>query len=93
MGILEDILDVIVQGGRQGVLISVISRKANLSHYTVLDKCKGLISAGLVESSTVKHNRIFLITEKGIQELVAARDVYNELSNGFDEFLEQYNLS
>ncbi len=66
MKILEDILDVIVQGGREGVLISAISRKANLSHYTVLDKCKGLISAGLVESFKNDHNRKFIITKKGI---------------------------
>lgn len=66
MGILEDILDVIIQGGREGVIISAISRKANLAHNTVLDKCEGLISAGLVDSSTIKHNRIFLISEKGI---------------------------
>ncbi len=66
MGILGDVLDVTMQGGRQGVIISTIARKANLSYYAVLDKCQRLISAGLVESVKNDQNRIFIITEKGL---------------------------
>ncbi len=66
MGILGDVLDVTMQGGRQGVIISTIARKANLSYYSVLDKCQRLISAGLVESIKNDQNRIFMITEKGL---------------------------
>ena len=50
MGIMGDILDVTADGGRGGVIVSAISRKANLSHYAVLDKCEKLVEAGLVES-------------------------------------------
>jgi predicted transcriptional regulator len=50
MGIMGDILDVTADGGRSGVIVSAISRKANLSHYAVLDKCEKLVEAGLVES-------------------------------------------
>ena len=39
MGIMGDILDVTQNAGQQGVIISAISRSANLSHYAVLDKC------------------------------------------------------
>ena len=67
MGIMGDILDVTMAGGRQGVIVSAISRKANLSHYAVLDKCEKLVTAGLVESLTNDRNRIFMITEKGLQ--------------------------
>jgi len=67
MGIIGDILDVTMQGGRKGVIISTISRKANLSYYAVLDKCERLISAGLVESTKNDRNRVFRITEKGLQ--------------------------
>ena len=67
MGIMGDILDVTAEGGRNGVIVSAISRKANLSHYAVLDKCQKLISAGLVESVKNDRNRVFLITEKGLQ--------------------------
>ena len=40
MGIMGDILDVTADGGRDGIIVSAISRKANLSHYAVLDKCE-----------------------------------------------------
>jgi len=67
MGIMGDILDVTMEGGREGVIVSAISRKANLSHYAVLDKCEKLITAGLVESAKNERNRVFKITEKGLQ--------------------------
>lgn len=67
MGIMGDILDVTAEGGRNGVIVSAISRRANLSHYAVLDKCEKLIDAGLVESKKNERNRVFMITEKGLQ--------------------------
>lgn len=67
MGIMGDILDVTVDGGREGVIISAISRKANLSHYAVLDKCEKLVTAGLVYSVKNDRNRLFMITEKGLE--------------------------
>ena len=67
MGIIADILGVTMDGGIQGVIISAISRRANLSHYAVLEKCQKLIDAGLVESLKDERNRLFKITEKGIK--------------------------
>ena len=67
MGIIADILGVTMDGGLQGVIISAISRRANLSHYAVLEKCQKLIDAGLVESMKDDRNRLYKITEKGIQ--------------------------
>ena len=67
MGIMGDILDVTMDGGREGVIISAISRRANLSHYAVLDKCEKLITAGLVDSVKNERNRLFMITEKGLE--------------------------
>ena len=67
MGIMGDILDVTMDGGRGGVIVSAISRKANLSHYAVLDKCEKLITAGLVDSVKNERNRLFMITEKGLE--------------------------
>jgi len=51
----------------KGVIVSAISRKANLSHYAVLDKCEKLINAGLIESTKNDRNRIYSITEKGLE--------------------------
>jgi len=67
MGIIADILGVTMDGGTQGVIVSAISRRANLSHYAVLEKCQKLIDAGLVESMKDDRNRLFMITEKGIR--------------------------
>jgi len=67
MGIMADILCVTMDGGTQGVIVSAISRRANLSHYAVLDKCQKLIDAGLVDSMKDNRNRLFVITEKGIR--------------------------
>ena len=67
MGIMGDILYVTMQGGRGGVIVSAISRKANLSHYAVLDKCEKLVTAGLVESVKNNRNRVYSITEKGLK--------------------------
>ena len=67
MGIIADILGVTMDGGTQGVIVSAISRRANLSHYAVLEKCQKLIDAGLVESMKDSRNRLFTITEKGIR--------------------------
>lgn len=67
MGIMGDILDVTMDGGREGVIVSAISRRANLSHYAVLDKCDKLVTAGLVDSVKNERNRLFMITEKGLE--------------------------
>ncbi|KAG2478460.1 MAG: hypothetical protein NPMRTH1_490002 [Nitrosopumilales archaeon] len=67
MGIMGDILDVTMDGGREGVIVSAISRRANLSHYAVLDKCEKLVTAGLVDSVKNERNRLFMITEKGLE--------------------------
>ena len=67
MGIMGDILNVTADAGRDGIIVSAISRKANLSHYAVLDKCEKLIEAGLVDSIKNDRNRVFQITEKGLE--------------------------
>jgi predicted transcriptional regulator len=67
MGIISDVLGVTMDYGKQGAIISSISRRANLSHYTASEKCKKLADFGLIESVNDKKNRAYTITEKGIQ--------------------------
>ncbi|MFZ1075819.1 MAG: winged helix-turn-helix domain-containing protein [Nitrosotalea sp.] len=67
LGIISDILSIIMDCGRHGAIISSISRRANLSHYAVVEKCQRLIDSRLVESTHDNRNRTFIITEKGIQ--------------------------
>ncbi len=67
IGIISDILRVMLDYGRHGAIISSISRRANLSHYTATEKCQKLIDFGLVKSTNDEGNHTFIITEKGIQ--------------------------
>ena len=67
MSILSEILQIIMDGGIEGVIISSLARRANLSHYNLIEKCQKLIDAGLVESTNNNRNHTFIITEKGIQ--------------------------
>ena len=67
MGIISDILRVTLDCGRHGAIISSIARKANLSHYTAIEKCQKLMGFGLLESISNEKSRTFVITEKGMQ--------------------------
>ncbi|MDR3782071.1 MAG: winged helix-turn-helix domain-containing protein [Candidatus Nitrosotalea sp.] len=67
LGIISEVLQVTMDCGMQGAIISSIARRANLSHYTAMEKCQKLIDFGLMESKIDKKSRAFVITEKGIQ--------------------------
>ncbi len=67
MGMISEVLGVAMDCGKQGAIISSIARKANLSHYTAIEKCQKLVGFGLMESISDKRSRTFIITEKGIQ--------------------------
>jgi predicted transcriptional regulator len=67
VGIISEILQVTMDCGMQGTIISSIARRANLSHYTAMEKCQKLIDFGLMESRIDKRSRSFVITEKGIK--------------------------
>ena len=67
LGIISEILQVTMDSGTQGIIISSIARQANLSYYTAMEKCQKLISFGLMDLRIDKKSRSFVITEKGIQ--------------------------
>ena len=67
LGVVAEVLQVTMDCGIQGAIISSIARRANLSHYTAMEKCQKLIDFGLMESRIDKKSRSFVITEKGIQ--------------------------
>jgi len=67
LGVISEILQVTMDCGMQGAIISSIARRANLSHYTAMEKCQKLIDFGLMELRIDKKSRSFIITEKGIQ--------------------------
>ena len=67
LGIISEILSVTMDSGRSGIIISAISRRTNLSHNVAIEKCQRLTDLGLIESKDNQRNRIFVITDKGIQ--------------------------
>jgi len=66
IGIIADILGTTIDGGRHGVIASAISRRANLSHRTMIEKCQKLINAGLIDLRQIERKTLFCVTEKGI---------------------------
>jgi predicted transcriptional regulator len=67
LGVVSEVLQVTMDCGIQGAIISSIARRANLSHYTAMEKCQKLIDFGLMEPRIDKKSRSFVVTEKGIQ--------------------------
>jgi predicted transcriptional regulator len=67
LGIISEILQITMDCGMQGAIISSIARRANLSHYTAMEKCQKLIDFELMRLRLDKKSRSFVITEKGIQ--------------------------
>ena len=67
---LGDVLNVIKDAGREGLIISIISRRANLVHNIALEKCHKLTSAGLIEEKTEDNKKTYSITEKGLDFII-----------------------
>jgi predicted transcriptional regulator len=67
IGIISEILGAAMDGGKDGAMISSISRRTNLSHYALTENCQKLIDAGMVQSTNNARNHIFVVTEKGIR--------------------------
>jgi predicted transcriptional regulator len=67
VGIIAEVLQITMEYGMEGTIISTIARRANLSHYTAMEKCQKLIDFELMESREDKKSRYFVITEKGIK--------------------------
>jgi len=67
MGIMSEILQITMDGGIEGVIVSEISRKANLSNNATVEICKKLISGGLIKSERKGRNYIFVITTEGME--------------------------
>jgi predicted transcriptional regulator len=67
LSIARDILQACMDAGIDGIFISKISQKANLSYSTTISNCQKLINANLIRSVKNEKNHVFTITEKGIR--------------------------
>ncbi len=84
LGILSDILQIIIDAGMEGVMVSEISRKANLSYTTTVENCEKLTNACLMKSTRKGRNYIFAITPEGIE-------FFREFKR-FQEITQEMNL-
>ncbi len=84
IGIMDDILSVTMDAGSQGIIVSSISRRANLSYDAVLKKCQTLVDAGLLSSKKGSKKHLIVITEKGM-------GFFREFQR-FKEVLQSLNL-
>ncbi len=83
IGIMSEILQIIMDAGMNGVIVSELARKANLSHNTTVEYCQKLIGASLVESARTQKNYIFIVTTKGMEffrEFKLFRETAQELN-------------
>jgi predicted transcriptional regulator len=80
--IVGDILRVTNDFGLQGVNITLLLRKANLSYNRLSKLASQLMSAGLLEERTEEGKRLYLITEKG-KEYLRTYDQFESLASSF----------
>ena len=66
MGIMAEIMQIVMDMGAQGVLVSELSRKSNLSYKATVENCQKLIGASLIEEIRKGRNYIFVITPQGV---------------------------
>jgi predicted transcriptional regulator len=67
LGIARDILQACMDAGIDGIMISKISQRANLSYSSAMNTCHKLINADMIRYVRNKRSHIFTITEKGIR--------------------------
>jgi len=79
LGIILDILDLLSSEGQNGVIVSTISRIANVSYNSVNERCQKLVDGGLVRSIKNRKNHRYIITEDGIEFLVKLRQFTNQI--------------
>lgn len=80
--IVGDVLRVTNDFGMEGVNITLLLRKANLSYNRLSKIAKQLMSAGLLEEKIEEGKRMYLITEKG-KEYLKTYQQFESLASSF----------
>lgn len=80
--IVGDILRITNDFGIEGVNITLLLRKANLSYNRLSKLASQLMSAGLLEEKSAEGKRLYLITEKG-KEYLRTYEQFESLASSF----------
>ena len=81
IGIIGKILELLSDSGREGVIISSLVCRANISQSELLTKCNPLIKSGLINMLKIKRTRKLWLTSSG-------REFHQELKR-FQETLDK----
>ncbi len=80
--IIGDILSIANDFGTQGVNVTQLLRKANLSYNRLVELSRSLISSGLLEERNIDGKHLYIITDKG-REYLATYQRFKEFTNSF----------
>ena len=63
--ITEDILDNVTRSGQNGIQVTTLVRKSNLSYSRLISFVNKLTSSGLINKVEVEGKNVFIVTDKG----------------------------
>lgn len=80
--IVGDVLSIASDFGTDGINITLLLRKANLSYNRLVRLATQLTTAGLLEEKLEEGKRVYLITERGKEYLRTYQD-FESLASSF----------
>lgn len=80
--IVGDVLSITNDFGVQGINITLLLRKANLSYNRSVKLARHLISAGLLEEKIEEGKHLYMITEKG-KAFLKTYEQFESLASSF----------
>lgn len=80
--IVGDVLRVVDDFGSQGINITQLLRKANISYNRLSRLSKQLVTAGLIEEKNEEGKHLYLITDKG-RKYLSMYQQFEELTTSF----------
>lgn len=80
--IIGDILFIINDFGSEGINITQLLRKANMSYNRLSQLSRQLITAGLIEEKNEDGKHLYLITQRG-REYLDKYQRFKEITNSF----------
>ena len=81
MQIMTQVLDKMQDAGTQGLIISRLTQKANLSHDRLVSLTENLIGSGLITKFEYDGRNTYVITEKGLVFLSEYQKFYDFASS------------
>ena len=82
--IMSSVLETAKSNGQEGVRVTELLQKSNLSHNRLKLHMSKLLGSGLINEIVVKKHQVFVLTEKGM--------LYLEEYKKFDDMARSFGL-